>query len=100
MGATDDKKVKLLRKRLDRAGVLSHLAELQRNAQSIELRVKGVEAGYSEETINDFNELGRQLIEGELVAVQLRFHLDEAWWCDTLMRDRDHFRLVRMRQEL
>ncbi|MCA9677207.1 MAG: hypothetical protein KC464_19435 [Myxococcales bacterium] len=36
---------------------------------------------------------------GELVAVQLRFFLADAWWCDTIVRKGDDFRLVRMQQE-
>ncbi len=92
--------VKLLRKRLDQAGVEAHFAELRRDAQSLEIRIKGAAAAYSEATTaGQLDEVARRLRAGEIIAVQLRFFQDDAWWCDTLVRKGDDFRLVRMRQE-
>jgi hypothetical protein len=34
------------------------------------------------------------------LAVQLRFCQDGVWWCDTVVRKGDTYRLVRMEQEL
>ena len=98
---SDDKltPVKLIRKRLDDAGVDLHLAALAKDAQAIEVRVKGAVAAHSETSASDLADLARRLKAGELVAVQVRFFQDGVWWCDTIVRKGDDFRLVRMQQE-
>jgi len=95
----DPKPIKLLRKRLDAPGLVAHLGVLAAEAQAIEIRIKGAVGAYSADaTAEHLDELGRRLVAGEIVAVQLRFFQDDDWWCDTLMRAGDDFRLVRMRQ--
>lgn len=95
----DNKPVKLVRKRLDDAGVAAHFEWLASQAQAIEIRIKGAVAGYSEATTEQLEDAGRRLRAGEIVAVQIRFLQGDDWWCDTLMRAGESFRLVRMRQE-
>lgn len=95
----DNKPVKLVRKRLDDAGVAAHFKWLASQAQAIEIRIKGAVAGYSEATTEQLEDAGRRLRAGEIVAVQIRFLQGDDWWCDTLMRAGESFRLVRMRQE-
>jgi hypothetical protein len=95
---SDDKPIKLVRKRLDDAGVVDHLEQLAGDAQAIEIRTKDAKLGYSEASAGDLAELGRQLITGAIAAVQIRFHQNGDWWCDTVMRADKDFRLVRMRQ--
>ncbi len=92
------KPIKLVRKRLDDAGVAAHFEWLATEAQAIEIRIKGVPAGHSDAATTSLDEAGRRLRSGEVVAVQIRFFQGDAWWCDTVMRARDGFRLVRMRQ--
>ena len=91
--------VKLVRKRLDHAGVEAHFAALRRDAQALEIRIKSAVAVNSEATSSDLDEIARRLREGEIVAVQIRFFQEEAWWCDTVVRKGDDYRLVRMQQE-
>ena len=95
----EQKPVKLLRKRLDDAGVAAHFDWLATEAREIEIRIKGQAASQSDAATESLAEVGRRLRAGEIVAVQIRFFQGEAWWCDTLMRAGDSFRLVRMREE-
>lgn len=95
----ENEPVALERKRLNGAEVEAHLASIAGRARAIELRVKGVAIGYSTATAAKLNEVGRRLRAGDLVAVQIRFFHDDAWWCDTVMRAGESFRLVRMRQD-
>jgi len=95
---------KLVRKRLDEAGVAAHFRELAEHAQGVEVRVKEAAARQSDASKDGLEELGRRLVAGELIAVQVWFFQDDSWWCDTVMRAhegaRDHgFRLVRMQGE-
>ncbi len=90
--------IKLVRKRLDDAGVIAHFAALARDAEAIELRVKDAVAHYSDATAGELDEACRRLRNGELMAVQVRFCQDGVWWCDTIMRATDDYRLVRMHQ--
>jgi hypothetical protein len=90
--------IKLVRRRLDDAGIEAHLASLASHAQAIEVRIKGGAAGYSSASAAELEAAGRRLRAGEILAVQVRFFQDEAWWCDTLMRVKESYRLVRMRQ--
>ena len=91
--------VKLLRKRLDHAGVDAHLASVASHAQAIEVRTKGAAAAHSDATTAPLDDVARRLKAGELSAVQLRFFQDNVWWCDTIVRKGDDYRLVRMQQE-
>jgi hypothetical protein len=93
-----DRPVKLVRERLDAAGVAAHLAELVTSAQDIEVRIKGVVAHYSDATTDSLEAVGRRLLAGEIVAVQIRFSQAGEWWSDTVMRVKDDYRLVRMRE--
>jgi len=93
-----DKPVKLVRKRLDAGGLIAHLQELAARATSLEVRVQGEAARTSDATAEPLDMLARRLVTGELVAVQIRFCLDDTWWSDTVLRARDGFRLVRMRE--
>ena len=92
------KPVKLVRKRLDDAGVGDHVAWLAEHAQAIEIRIKGAATSYSDATTDELRDMGRQLVAGTVAAVQVRFYYDDAWWCDTLLRARDSYRMVRMKQ--
>jgi hypothetical protein len=94
----DDKPVKLVRKRLDGDGLEAHLRSLVATAQNVELRIKGEVARYSEATTESLEDVGRRLLAGDVVAVQIRFFEDGAWWSDTLMKAKDGYRLVRMRE--
>jgi hypothetical protein len=91
--------VKLVRKRLDHAAVEAHLAALRRGAQALEVRIKSAVAVNSEATRDELDEIVRRLREGQIVAIQIRFFQDDAWWCDTIVRKGDDYRLVHMRQE-
>jgi len=90
--------VKLVRKRLDEAGVKAHFDALAAEAAAIEIRVKSTAEGPSAEGSVELQAAFHRLVAGELTAVQIRFHQDDHWWCDTVMRVRDDYRLVRMRQ--
>jgi hypothetical protein len=96
--AVTDQPVKLMRKRLDAAGVVAHLEALAASAQQVEIRIKGAVARYSDATTDSLDTAGRRLVAGDIVAVQIRFFEGDAWWSDTLMQARDGFRLVRMRE--
>lgn len=98
MRPPDDRPVKLVRKRLDALQLAAHLRSLAASAQHIELRVKGAVAHYSDATTDSLEEVGRRLVAGELVAVQIRYFEHDDWWSDTLMQAKDGFRLVRMRE--
>jgi FtsP/CotA-like multicopper oxidase with cupredoxin domain len=95
----EQKPLKLVRKRLDAAGVDAHLAAVVGRAQAIEIRIKDAAAYHSEGTAEQLQEAGRRLRAGEIAAVQLRYFQDDVWWCDTVMRRGDSFRLVRMQQD-
>jgi hypothetical protein len=95
---TKQKPIKLVRKRLDDAGVEAHIDALAAGAQAIEVRIKDAAATYSSATAGELVDAGRRLRAGEIAAIQIRFFQDDAWWCDTVMRVRDDYRLVRMRQ--
>ena len=94
----DHPPVKLVRKRLDAVGLEAHLRSLAANAQHIELRVKGAVAHYSDAATGSLEEVGRRLLAGEIVAIQIRFFENDDWWSDTLMQATDGYRLVRMRE--
>jgi hypothetical protein len=90
--------VKLVRKRLDEAGLAAHFAWLAAEAKAIEIRVKGAPTAYSE-AATSLDDTARRLAAGELLAVQVQYFHDDCWWSDTLLRAKDGYRLVRMRQE-
>ncbi len=90
--------IKLLRKRLDELGVRAHFDALAGQASAVEIRVKGAATDHSSLASTELADAARSLVAGEIVAVQIRFHQDGAWWCDTVMRAGDGFRLVRMHQ--
>ena len=95
----DARPVKLLRKRLDAAGVLAHLRALAASARDLEIRTKEEVAVHSNAAADGLDVVGRKLIAGELAAVQVRYFQDDGWWTDTLMHASDgSFRIVRMRQ--
>ncbi len=71
---------------------------LVRTARAIEIRFKDDETTYSDAASSEVDEAARRLRAGEVVAVQIRFHQDGDWWCDTVMRRGASYRLVRMRQ--
>lgn len=96
---SDPNHVKLVRKRLDANGVQQHLTLIKNTAQQVELRIKGGDVAYSEASADQLADLGRQLVDGTIVAVQLRYLHDGEEWCDTLMRAKKDYRLVRMRSE-
>jgi len=98
MRSPDETPVKLVRKRLDPEGLVSHLRALAAHATEIEIRVKGVLARSSDATTDSLDAVGRQLVTGEIAAVQIRFFENDDWWSDTLLRAKDGFRLVRMRE--
>ena len=98
MRPPDDKPVKLVRERLDAAELEAHLRSLAATAQHIEVRVKGAVAHYSDATTDSLEDLGRRLVAGDLVAVQIRFFEHDDWWSETLMQAKDGYRLVRMRE--
>jgi hypothetical protein len=95
---TTQKPIKLLRKKLDAAGVEAHFDSVASQAQAVEVRIKGAAEGYSSADTAQLEETGRRLRAGDIAAVQLRFFQDDAWWCDTVMRVKESYRLVRMRQ--
>jgi len=90
--------VKLVRARLDAEGLAAHLRGLAETASQLELRVKDAVGRHSDATTAPLDEVGRRLLAGEIVAVQIRFFEHDDWWSDTLMRVRDSYRLVRMRE--
>jgi len=90
--------VKLVRERLSATELEAHLRELAATARDVELRIKGAVAGYSESSTDPLEALGRRLVAGEIVAVQIRYFRDDDWWSDTLMQAANGFRLVRMRE--
>lgn len=90
--------VKLVRKRLDAAGVATHLRDLAAHAAQLEVRTKDDAARMSDATSEPLDALGRRLVAGEVSGLQIRFFADDAWWSDTVLRARDGFLLVRMRE--
>lgn len=91
-----DDPVKLVRKRLDAAGVEAHLQSLT-TAEHVELRVKGGAGHYSDPAVS-LDDVARRLAVGEIAAVQIRFFDGGQWWCDTVLQVRDDYRLVRIRE--
>jgi len=98
MRPPDDNPVKLVRKRLDAVELEAHLRSLAATAQHLEVRVKGAVAHYSDATTDSLEDLGRRLVAGDIVAVQIRFFEHDDWWSETLMQAKDGYRLVRMRE--
>ncbi len=96
---TDEKPVKLVRKRLDAAALGEHLRSIVAHAEVIELRVRDALGHRSEAASETLEVVARRLLAGELEAVQLRYVQDGEPWCDTVMRTGDDFRLVRMRED-
>lgn len=90
--------VKLVRKRLDAAGVAAHVQALAATATELEVRSKDDVAHTSDASTESRSALAGRLVAGELAALQIRLFADGAWWTDTLLRAGDHFRLVRMRE--
>jgi len=88
---------KLVRQRLDLAGVDDYFAGLTR-AEELEIRTKGAAESRSEAAPTVLEDARRMLASGEVLAVQLRYFQDQAWWCDTIMSARGSYRLVRMQQ--
>jgi len=98
-GPFDNKPVKLVRKKLDEAGLDAHLATLA-SAEGVEIRTKGAAGAYSDAATEQLDAVVQRLRAGEIVAIQIYFFQDGDWWFDTLMRGDDCYRLVRMKQEL
>ena len=98
MRSSEANPVKLVRERLDAEGVAAHLRGLAEHAREIEIRVKGGSARHSDATVDSLDEVGRRLVAGELVAIEIRFFQDDDWWSDTVMAAKSGFRLVRMRE--
>lgn len=89
---------KLVRKRLDAAGVTMHLADIAATGSQLEVRTKDATARMSDPTSESLDALAKRLVAGELAGLQIRFFADGAWWSDTLLRAADGFRLVRLRE--
>ncbi len=85
---------------MDLAGVAAHFDALARRASIVEVRVKQAPTQRSEPGPVGLQEAMKQLLEREVMAVQVRFSDEDAWWCDTITREGASFRLVRIRQEL
>ncbi len=98
MRPRDDTPVKLVRKRLDDEGLASYLRSFVACTEAIEVRVKSAATRSSDATTEPLDVVGRRLATGAITAVQIRFFEDDGWWCDTLLRAKDGFRLVRMRE--
>ena len=95
----DERPVKLVRRRLDAAGVEAHLRELATTARELEVRVQGETSRLSAASGATLDAVARRLIAGEIAAAQIRFRDGgDDWWCDTVMRAPHGFRLVRMRE--
>lgn len=90
--------LRLDRRRLDDVGLAEHFETLARTAQEIEIRFKDDETTHSDAAAAELDEAARRLRAGDVVAVQIRFYQEGSWWCDTVMRRGDSYRLVRMRQ--
>ena len=89
---------KLIRRRLDGEAVRAHFQSLAADATQIEVRAKPAFGAHSSTDSIRIDDAARMLISGSIVAVQVRFRQDEAWWCDTIQTGGDGFRLIRMRQ--
>ena len=96
--ARDPGRPKLIRERIDTAGVRSHFDRLECDATEIEIRGKRRTGDRSEAAASSLADTADQLEIGTLVAAQIRYRLDGEWWCDTVLSKGDDFRLVRMRQ--
>ena len=89
---------KLSHQRLDAAGVAAHLRELAARAPGLEVRIQSTNARQSDATTESLDEIGRRFLAGEIAGIQIRFAEGDGWWCDTLRRVKDSYRLVRMRE--
>jgi hypothetical protein len=87
---------KLVRARLDVAGVEAHLAWVAAEARAVEVRVKRARDARS--MTASLTDAAQLLAAGDFIGAQIRYRLDGVCYCDTVMRKRDGFRLVRMRQ--
>ncbi len=96
--ASNHTSTKLLRKRLDGAAVAEHLNQISVHARSLDIRVKDTATHYSAAAAAQLVEVTQQLVAGNLAGIQVRYQRDGAWWCDTVTRAGDVFRLVRARQ--
>ncbi len=90
--------VKLVRKRLDAAGVAEHLRDLAARGTQLEVRTKDDAARMSGATSESLDVLASRLVAGEVAGLQIRFFADDAWWSDTVLRAKAGFLLVRMRE--
>lgn len=89
---------KLLRKKLDEAGVKAHFASLALLMPAPEVRVKASHTAYSTGAETDLADAVDRLLDARLTAVQVRFEKDGVEVCDTIVRVPGGFRLVRIRQ--
>ena len=89
---------KLSHQRLDANGVAAHLRDLAARAQHLEVRIQSASARQSDATTESLDEIGRRFLAGEIAGIQIRFADGDDWWCDTLRRAKDSYRLVRMRE--
>ncbi|MBV8757404.1 MAG: hypothetical protein JO257_09025 [Deltaproteobacteria bacterium] len=83
--------------RLDATAVLEHVRALAQRATQIAASIQRADATF-EPTGEPLDQLARRLVAGEIVGLQLRFFLDDAWCRDTLLRAPESFRLVRVRE--
>ena len=90
--------VKLVRQRLDAAGVVAYVADLVTRATQLEVRTKDDLSQMSDATVEPLAALADRLVAGELAGLQIRFFADDDWWSDTVLRARAGFLLVRMRE--
>lgn len=88
--------VKLLRKKLDAEALGTHLRSLA-TAEGLEIRVKASSTQHSDGATS-LDVAADRLRSGDITALQIRFFERGDWWCDTLLRAEDSFRLVRIRE--
>lgn len=98
MRSPDARPAKLLRERLDADGVAAYLRDLAARAPDLEVRIQSANARQSDASTESLEGIGRKLVAGEIAGIQIRFAEGDGWWCDTLRRAKDGYRLVRMRE--
>ena len=89
---------KLSHQRLDADRVAAHLRDLAARGPGLEVRIQSANARQSDTTTESLEEIGRRFLAGEIAGIQIRFADGDGWWCDTLRRAKNGYRLVRMRE--
>jgi len=72
------------------------LTDIQANSSWMEVRLRDASGGPGNVELIDIAELSVRLADSTRSSVQIRYGFEGKDWCDSILRTRDGFRLVRM----